>query len=228
MGADPAVTGLTRQWFDAVSRHKYSYHFTWLGLPVIQFPQDIVAMQEILWQTRPDLVIETGIARGGSLVLHASILELIGGPGRVLGIDVDIRPHNRQAIESHPLARRIDLLEGSSVDDRIMQQVRAAAAKAERVLVILDSLHTHDHVRRELDLYAPLVTRDSYLIVMDTCVEDMPADFFPDRPWGLGDNPKTALRDFLKTTDRFETDREVHDKLQITVAHEGYLRCVRA
>lgn len=227
MGRDTDLRDLSDRWFAAASRHEYSYHFTWLGLPVIQFPQDVVALQEIVWRVRPDVVVETGVARGGSLVLYASLLELLGGDGFVVGIDIDIRPHNRAALEAHPLFRRIRLVEGSSVAPGIVAHVRAMIADRRRVLVVLDSNHTHDHVRRELDLYAPLVTKGSYLVVLDTVIETMPADLCKDRPWGRGDNPRTAVRDFLASTDRFEVDVETETKLLVTVAPEGFLRCVR-
>ncbi|HET6765076.1 MAG TPA: cephalosporin hydroxylase family protein [Longimicrobiaceae bacterium] len=226
MGADAELTEASRAWFRAASRHEYSYHFTWMGRPIIQFPQDIVAMQEIIWRVRPDLIIETGIARGGSLVFYASMLQLLGNGGRVLGVDVDIRPHNREAIEAHPMHPHIDMLQGSSTDPEIVAQVRRAAEGAGTVLVLLDSNHTHAHVLRELELYAPLVTRGSYLVVFDTVVEVMPDDFVQDRPWRRGDNPMTAVRQFLAGTTRFEVDREIEDKLQLTVAPGGYLRCV--
>jgi cephalosporin hydroxylase len=190
-------------------------------------PQDIVAMQEIIWRVKPDLIIETGIAHGGSLIFYASMLELIGGGGRVIGIDVEIRAHNRSEIEKHPMAKRISMIEGSSTEPEIIQQVRGLADGCRRILVALDSNHSHDHVRRELELYSPLVTKDSYLVVFDTAVEDMPDNFFPDRPWKKGNNPKTAVWEFLKTTDRFVVDKETENKLLITVAPDGYLRCVK-
>lgn len=227
MGADAELQAASRDWFAKASKQEYSYHFRWLGLPIIQFPQDIVAMQEVIWSVQPDLVIETGIARGGSLILHASILQLIGGAGRVLGIDIDIRPHNRQAIEAHPLAKRITMLQGSSISEETLKQVSEFAAGAQRILVILDSNHTHEHVLRELELYSPLVKRGSYLVVMDTVVEDMPPGSFPDRPWDRGNNPKTAVWEFLKTNDRFVIDQAMHDKLQITVAPDGWLKCIK-
>lgn len=227
MSLDAAMRELSRAWFDAASRHEYSYHFTWLGRPIIQFPQDIVALQEILWRSRPDLVVETGIAHGGSLILSASILQLLGGDGRVVGVDVEIRPHNRVEIESHPLASRITMIEGSSVDPAVVARVSGLAKACGRVLVILDSNHTHEHVLRELELYAPLVTKGSYLLVFDTVIEEMPAEAFPNRPWSRGNNPGTALHEFLAGTDRFEVDREIQDKLLITVAPGGYLRCVK-
>jgi cephalosporin hydroxylase len=227
MGSSDELRQATKIWFEVASRHEYSYHFSWLGRPIIQFPQDMVAIQEIIWSTRPNLIIETGVARGGSLILNASILHLLGGDGRVLGIDIDIRAHNRDAIEAHPMHSRIDLLEGSSVDDAVLEEVRRSAAAVERVMVILDSNHTHEHVLRELELYSPLVTQGCYLVVMDTVIEDMPSSFSDDRPWDVGDNPKTAVHEFLRTTDRFELDRNIQDKLVITVAPDGYLKCTR-
>jgi len=225
MASDPEVRRLGSELFDKVNEYRYSYNFTWLGRPVIQFPQDLVAMQEVIWRARPQVIVETGIAHGGSLIFTASMLEILG-EGKVVGVDIDIRAHNRVAIEEHPMARRIEMIEGSSVDRAIVEQVRSAIGGAERVLVILDSNHTHEHVLAELQLYAPLVTEGSYLIVMDTVVEDMPADAFPDRPWGTGDNPMTAMREFLAGTDRFEIDQEISDKLVLTVAPSGYLRCL--
>jgi cephalosporin hydroxylase len=227
MAGDPALYRATREWFDAANRHEYSYHFRWLGRPIIQYPQDLVAMQELIWSVRPDVIIETGIAHGGSLIFHASILELIGGGGRVLGIDIDIREHNRAEIERHPMYRRITMIQGSSTDPAIVEQARAFAEGAERVLVVLDSNHTHEHVLRELELYSPLVTRGSYLVVFDTVIEDLPESAFPDRPWGKGNSPKTAVHEFLGANDRFEIDAEIHHKLQITVAPDGYLRCTK-
>jgi len=208
-------------------RYDYSYNFTWLGRPIIQFPQDIVALQEIIWRVRPDLIVETGIAHGGSLIFSASMLELLGGDGQALGIEIELRPQNRAEIEKHPLFKRIKIIDGSSIDESVAAQVRRAAAGKRQVLVILDSNHTHDHVREELRLYSPLVTKGSYLVVFDTVVEDMPDDFFPNRPWGRGNNPKTAVREFLKTNDRFEIDKDIEGKLLMTVAPDGYLRCVK-
>lgn len=207
--------------------YRYSYNFTWMGRPIIQFPQDMVAMQEIIWRVQPDLIIETGIAHGGSLVYYASMLELIGGDGLVLGIDVDIREHNRAAIETHPMFKRIQMIQGSSIDETVVSQVAAVVRKHKRVLVTLDSNHTHEHVRRELDLYSPFVTSGSYMVVFDTVVEDMPKSLFPDRPWGPGNNPKTAVWDFLKHNNRFEIDHDVESKLLLTVAPDGYLKCVK-
>ena len=215
------------RWVERTGRHRYSYNFTWMGRPIIQLPQDIVAAQEIIWRVKPELIIETGIAHGGSLIFSASMLHLLGGRGQVVGIDVEIRPHNRVEIEKHPTAGRITMIEGSSIAPDVVAQVRAIAEGRSPVLLILDSNHTHDHVLRELELYSPLVTSGSYLIVFDTAIEHMPEDFFPDRPWGKGNNPMTAVRAFLQETDRFEIDREMQNKLLITVAPEGYLRCIK-
>jgi cephalosporin hydroxylase len=223
---DSSIHGLSNIWLREVIRYKYTYNFTWMGLPIIQLPQDVFAMQEIIWRVKPDLIIETGIAHGGSLIFSSSMLELIGGEGQVLGIDVDIRQHNRVEIEKHPMFKRITMIEGSSIDKEIVKQVYNFAQDKRRVLVVLDSNHTHDHVLKELELYSPLVTKDSYLVVFDTAVEDMPEDFFPDRPWGKGDNPKTAVWEFLKTNKRFEIDKNMEAKLLITAAPDGYLKCV--
>ena len=227
MAADPELAALAHELFLKSAEYKYSYNFSWLGRPIIQYPQDIIATQEIIWQVKPAVIIETGIAHGGSLIFYASMLELLGGDGQVLGIDIDIRAHNRVEIERHPLSNRITMLQGSSIDDQIVQQVHAFARDKQPALVVLDSNHTHDHVSKELEFYAPLVTKGSYLIVFDTVVEDMPDHFFPDRPWGRGNNPKTAVQAFLADNDRFEVDREIEGKLLVTVAPGGYLKCVK-
>jgi cephalosporin hydroxylase len=225
--ADGDIQALSRAWLTAITRHKYTYNFTWLGRPVIQLPQDLLAVQEIVWQVRPDLILETGIAHGGSLIHSASLLELLGGDGLVVGVDVDIRAHNRREIEAHPLAKRIRLIEGSSIDASVAAAVRALTQGRQRVLVMLDSDHTHAHVLRELEVYAPLVTRDSYLIVFDTLIEDLPSELFAGRRWGKGNNPKTAVWQFLETTKRFEIDTRIAGKLLLTCAPDGFLRCVR-
>ena len=227
IGADTRLYALTREWFERSSRHEYPYHFTWMGLPIIQFPQDIVAMQEIIWRVKPDLIVETGVARGGSVVFYASLLELAGGNGQVIGIDVDIRAPNRTAIEASSVCKRITLIEGSSIEPSVVARVHAAAAKASRVLVSLDSNHTHAHVLAEMQAYAPCVTRDSYLVVFDTSIEHLPADVLGDRPWAPGDSPASAVREFLATSDRFVIDTEIDHKLLITEAPGGYLKCVK-
>ena len=228
MAEDASFSELTAEWFLGSVRHRYSYNFSWMGRPIIQYPQDIVAMQELIWESRPDVIVETGIARGGSLVFYASMLELLGGDGRVVGVDIDIRSHNRRAIEGHPMARRIDMIEGSSVDPEVAATVGRLAATHDRVMVVLDSHHTHEHVTRELDLYSSLVKPDGYLVVFDTVIESMPAGSFPDRDWDVGDNPATAVRAFLERNDRFVVDRRMDMKLGISVALGGYLRCVKA
>lgn len=239
LGADSGLRELSLQWNIATARYKYTYNFTSLGRPIIQFPQDMVAIQELIWQVKPDLVIETGIAHGGSLILSASMLALLdyaeaveagtvldprATRRRVLGLDIDIRAHNRAAIEAHPLAHRIDMIQGSSLDPGIIAQVHRIAAGHERVLILLDSNHTHDHVIAELEAYAPLVTPGSYCVVFDTVIEDLPKEMFPDRPWGPGNNPKTAVHLWLKNHPEFEIDGTIPNKLLITVAPDGYLK----
>jgi len=224
---DDEAHSLSLRWLEHVSRLKYSYNFTWLGRPIIQFPQDIIALQELIWQIKPDLIIETGIAHGGSLILSASMLELLGGTGQVLGIDIDIREHNRVEIEAHPMSKRITMIQGSSTDPDVAQKIYTFAKDRKRILVVLDSMHTHEHVSKELELYSPLVSSGSYLVVFDTIIEDLPDDFFPDRPWRKGNNPKTAVWEFLKKNDRFVIDKDLENKLLITVAPNGYLRCIK-
>jgi cephalosporin hydroxylase len=212
---------------------RYSYNFHWMGRPIIQYPQDIIAMQEIIWSIKPDLIIETGIAHGGSLIFSASMLELnatCGGPqdAGVLGLDIDIRAHNRKEIEAHPMAKRISMIQGSSVDPEIIERVKAKAARSDCVLVCLDSNHTHDHVLAELKAYAPLTSVGSYCVVFDTIIEDVPDEMFPDRPWGPGNNPRTAVREYLKTHPEFEIDKRIDHKLLISVAPDGFLKRVIA
>lgn len=218
---------------------KYSYNFHWMGRPIIQYPQDMVAMQEIIWARRPDLVIETGIAHGGSLILSASMLALLDmqdaietgtsfdprlSSRKVLGIDIDIRAHNRAAIEAHPMASRIEMIQGSSIAQEVIDQVKAFAKPYSRILICLDSNHTHDHVLAELEAYAPLTSVGSYCVVFDTVVEDLPSEAYPDRPWGKGDNPKTAVWKYLETHPEFEIDHSIDQKLMITVAPDGFLK----
>jgi cephalosporin hydroxylase len=218
---------ISRDFLLEAVKARYVYNFSWLGRPIIQLPQDIVAMQELIFQVRPDLIVETGIAHGGSLVFYSSMLDLVDVPeALVVGVDIDIRAHNRAALEEHPTFGRIRLIEGSSIDPAIVAQVGELARGRQRVLVTLDSNHTHEHVLRELELYSPLVTRDSYLVVFDTAVEWLPKELYPDRPWGPGDNPMSAVKQFLKTNRRFEIDRAIEQKLALTVAPSGYLRCV--
>lgn len=221
---------------------QYSYNFTSLGRPIIQYPQDMVAMQELIWSVRPDLIVEMGIAHGGSLILSASMLALLdytdavdasqpldprASKRRVLGVDIDVRSHNREAIEAHPMAHMIDMIQGSSIEPDIVVQVHKYAEQYDRILVCLDSNHTHDHVLAELEAYAPLTSKDSYCVVFDTIIEDLPDDIYPDRPWGVGDNPKTAVWEYLKTHSEFEIDKAIDNKSLISVAPDGFLKRVR-
>jgi cephalosporin hydroxylase len=231
-GRNDALQASAAAFMHASTVPKYSYNFSWMGRPIIQYPQDMVAMQELIWQVQPELIIETGIAHGGSLIFSAAMLELnaaCGGPkdAQVLGVDIDIRAHNRKAIEEHPMARRITMIQGSSVAPDIIAKVQAKAAGKQRVLVCLDSNHMHEHVLAELHAYAPLTSVGSYCIVFDTVIEDMPAAMFPDRPWGPGNNPKTALWAYLKHHPEFQIDRQIDNKLLISVAPQGYLKRVR-
>jgi cephalosporin hydroxylase len=242
MAADKQLGHAARDLFNAMCSYKYSYHFAWQGRPIIQFPQDMIAMQELIWDIKPDLIIETGIAHGGSLIFSASMLALLDmydaiesqtkldpklSARKVLGIDIDIRPHNREAINKHPMASRIEMIEGSSIDADVIARVKEFASSFKRVLVCLDSNHTHDHVLQELRAYAPLASVGSYCVVFDTVIEDMPSDVFPDRPWSKGNNPKTAVWEFLGDHPEFVIDDEIHNKLVLTVAPDGYLKRIK-
>lgn len=229
MSSDHRLKKLTNLWFTKANNHEYSYHFSWLGRPIIQYPQDIVAMQEIIWAVKPDLIIETGIAHGGSLIFNASMLALLEAcklikKGRVIGIDIDIRKHNKAQIKKHPLANRIKMIQGSSIDESVIKKVGSYAKAFKNILVILDSNHTHEHVLAELNAYSQFVSKGSYCIVLDTIIEDMPVNSFPDRPWGKGNNPKTAVWKFLKGHKEFAIDKSIENKLLITVAPDGYLK----
>lgn len=230
-----ANTDLQQQsydWMAEANKSKYCYHFEWLGRPIIQYPQDIVGMQELIFKVQPDLIIETGIAHGGSLIFSSSMLELnalCGGPAdaEIVAVDIDIREHNKQAIEEHPMFKRITMIQGSSIDEAIVNQVKAHAEGKKKILVCLDSNHTHEHVLEELKAYAPLTSVDSYCVVFDTIVEHMPEDEYPNRPWGIGDNPLTAVHEYLESHDEFEIDKSIDSKLLITVAPDGFLKRVK-
>lgn len=210
------------------NKAKYSYNFSWMGRPIIAYPQDMIAMQEIIWDIKPDLIIETGIAHGGSLAYYASLLELIGEDGLVLGIDIDIRKYNKKLIEEHSMFKRIKMIEGDSTSESIANQVYDIAKSKKTILVCLDSNHTHDHVLKELKLYANLTSVGSYCVVFDTIVEDLPNDYMPGgRPWNPGNNPKTAVFEFLNTNDNFEIDKSIDNKLLISVAPDGYLKRIK-
>lgn len=225
--AEEELQSISRQWVEKSMEKNYVYNFSWMGRPIIQFPEDIIAMQEIIWTIKPDVIIETGIAHGGSIIFSASMLELLGGDRIVIGVDIDIREHNRNEIEKHPMAKRIKMIEGSSIDRSVVDQVKELCKGYNKIMVCLDSNHTHEHVLNELNFYAPLVSKGSYLIVLDTFVEDMPKQFFKNRPWDVANNPKTAVWEFLKTDDNFEIDKNIHNKLLITVAPDGYLKRIR-
>jgi cephalosporin hydroxylase len=228
LGNDQSLKSLGLKFLVETAPKKYTYNFSWMGRPIIALPQDMVAMQELIWEVKPDLIVETGVAHGGSIVYYASLLELIGGEGIVLGIDIDIRKHNRDLIEAHPMMKRIKLLEGSSSSDEIVAQVKEIASTKQRIMICLDSNPTHDHVYNELTLYAPLTTIGSYCIVFDTIVEDMPTDWdWGIRTWGVGNNPKTAVIAYLKENNNFEIDKSIDNKLLISVAPDGYLKRVK-
>jgi cephalosporin hydroxylase len=236
---DDAFKALSSQWLQMSMDKKYVYNYDWLGRPIIQYPQDMVAIQELVWTVRPDLIIETGIAHGGSLILSASMLAMLDmcdaietgatinprqSARKVIGIDIDIRPHNREAIEAHPMGSRIEMIQGSSIAPETVEKVRASALGYQTVMVFLDSMHTHDHVVSELDAYATMVTPGSYCVVFDTFVEDMPPQFFADRPWDVGNNPKTATREWLATHPDFSVDTRMESRLMVTVAPDGFLK----
>ena len=237
--SDKFFQQLSGSWLAESMARKYVYNFEWLGRPIIQYPQDMVAVQELVWRCRPDLIIETGIAHGGSLILSASLLALLemfeamekgteldlhNPKKKIIGIDIDIREHNRRAIEAHPLAGRIQMFEGSSIDSKMINQVHDAAGGFKNIMVFLDSMHTHDHVLAELNGYAPLVGSGSYCVVFDTYIENMIPGFFPNRPWDVGNNPMTAVKQWLADNEDFEVDTEMEVKLQVTVAPNGFLR----
>ncbi|ODN66036.1 cephalosporin hydroxylase family protein [Methylophaga muralis] len=223
-----------------IGKADYVYNFTWLGVPIIQIPQDLYALQEMIWKAKPDLIIEAGIAWGGTLIHSASMLAILEAcdeidKGHVLGIDVEIRPHNKAALANHPLSKKITMLEGSSIDDSIISQVKEFAKGYKRIMVCLDSNHTHEHVLAELEAYAPLVSQGSYCMVGDTVIEDAPDDMTSKRPWGKGNNPKTAVWAYLAKLENesvnaadgsrllFEMDKELENKLVLTGSPDGYL-----
>jgi cephalosporin hydroxylase len=220
---------LAYKWLKKSAIEKYCYNFKWMGIPIIQYPQDIVAMQEIIYDLKPDLIIETGIAHGGSIVFYASLLELnaiSGGPknAKIIGIDIDIRAHNLAKLETHSMFSRMELIEGSSVSDDIVKKVHSLSKDFNKVLLILDSNHTEEHVLSELMAYTELVSIGSYCVVFDTVIDDLPDSMHSDRPWGKGNNPKTAVFKFLADNSNFVIDSEIDEKIQISVAPSGYLK----
>jgi len=232
----------TNDFFVETVNQDYSYNFFWMGRPIIQYPQDIQMMQELIWNVKPDVIIETGIAHGGSLILSASILALLDlsdaslagqfvDPSkpkrRVIGVDIDIREHNRIAIEEHPMSPRIKMFEGSSINPAIVEKISAEVENGQKVLIFLDSNHTHDHVLEELKAYAPMVSVGSYCVVFDTLIENMPPEMYPNRSWGPGDNPMTAVNEYLRSNSDFEIDSSIDQKLLISVAPQGYLKKIK-
>ena len=230
MSEDKSLKKLSKKWFIDSNRYEYGKHFSWLGRPIIQFPQDIIGFQEIIWKIKPDLIIETGVARGGSLIFLASILELIG-KGNVLGVEIELRRHNENAIKKHPMYKRIKILKGSSIDPKIFEKVKEIAKNNKKILVILDSDHTKNHVLKELNLYSQFVSKDNYIIVCDTIIHDFPKNWFYshgiNRPWNKSNNPKTAVWKFLKQNNRFKIDKSIEDKLLITTSRDGFLKCIK-
>jgi cephalosporin hydroxylase len=225
MFKDKKLKEISEKWFLESFQYEYSYHFNWLGRPIIQYPQDMISIQEIIWKYKPDIIIETGIAHGGSLIFSASMLELIG-KGKVIGIDIDIREHNKKEIKKHPLYKRITMLEGSSIDKKIRDKV-IELSKNKKVIVFLDSNHTEKHVLKELEFYSPLVSKGGYIVVFDTIIEDLPEKFVRNRDWGKNNSPKSAVIKFLKKNDRFKIDKNLEKKLLVTAAKDGYLKCVK-
>jgi cephalosporin hydroxylase len=227
MSQDAELKQKSLDWMVHSDKYKYTYNFTWMGRPIIKYPQDIIAMQELIWQVQPDLIIETGIAHGGSIIFSASMMEMLGNDGKVIAVDIDIRKHNRDEIEKHPMMKRITMLEGSSIDEKIVKQIADYAKRFKKVMVVLDSNHSHEHVLRELELYTPLVSLNSYILLPDTFVEFFPKGYVTDRPWDVGNNPYTAMEAFLKTTDKFIKDEAITNKLLITEAlGGGYLKII--
>jgi cephalosporin hydroxylase len=225
MFKDKKLKETSEKWFLESYKHEYSYHFSWLGRPIIQYPQDMITIQEIIWDYKPDIIIETGIAHGGSLIFSASILELLG-KGEVIGIDIDIREHNKKEIEKHPLYKRITMLEGSSINKKIRDKV-FKLSKNKKVIIFLDSNHTEKHVLKELEFYSPLVTKGGYVVVFDTIIEDLPEKFVQNRDWGKNNNPKSAVNKFLKKNNKFKIDKNLEKKLLVTAAKDGYLKCIK-
>jgi cephalosporin hydroxylase len=227
MSQDEELKKMSLEWMLKADKYKYTYNFRWLGRPIIKFPNDIVIMQEIIWDVKPDLIIETGIAHGGSIIFSASILELLGGNGQLVAVDVDIRPHNRKEIEHHPMYKRITIFEGDSTSPEIVAKIRDIAQTKSKVMVFLDSLHTHEHVLKEMDLYGPMVSVGSYLVLPDTFIEFFPKGYYANRPWDVGNNPFTALQEFMARNDDFIIDRERSAKLMITEGFDGYLKRIK-
>jgi hypothetical protein len=228
MGSDQELRQKSIDWMIHADRYKYTYNYSWMGRPIIKFPNDMVIQQELMWELKPDLVIETGIAHGGSIIFTASMMEMMNIDGEVVGIDVDIRPHNRTKIEAHPMMKRITMYEGDSVSDAMVEKVRVHTNGKKCVMVILDSLHSHAHVYKELRSYAPMTTLGSYCILPDTFIEFFPKGYYSEtRPWDVGNNPHSAMKQYISETDNFEIDHARTDKAMITETIDGYLKRVK-
>jgi cephalosporin hydroxylase len=213
----------------AADKYRYAYLWTWMGVPIIQLPADVMATQEVIFATKPDIIIETGVARGGSVIFMASMLELTG-KGKVIGIDIDMRAHNRDTIAKHPMGKRVCLIEGSSDDTATLAQVRAQIPPGASVMAVLDSDHSRDHVLSELRAYAPMVTEGQFLVVADTVVGHIERKHAitenRSRTWLQGDDPLSAVKTFLEESKRFEVDPVVNGKLIFSSSPGGYLRCI--
>jgi cephalosporin hydroxylase len=225
MGNDKELRQKSLDWMLHADKYKYTYNYSWMGRPIIKYPNDILILQEMIWNLKPDYIVETGIAHGGSIIFSASMLELLGH-GEVIAVDIDIRQHNREEIEKHPMAKRITMIEGSSIDPEIVNAIKEKV-KGKKVLVCLDSNHTHDHVLEELRMYADMVNVGSYIVCPDTFVEFFPKGYCDDRPWDVGNNPMTALIAFLKENDDFIIDKDIDNKLMITEGFDGYLKRIK-
>jgi cephalosporin hydroxylase len=225
MGNDKELRQKSLDWMLHADKYKYTYNYSWMGRPIIKYPNDILILQEMIWNLKPDYIVETGIAHGGSIIFSSSMLELLGH-GEVIAVDIDIRQHNREEIEKHPMAKRITMIEGSSVDPIIVNSIKEKV-KGKKVLVCLDSNHTHEHVLEELRMYADMVNVGSYIVCPDTFVEYFPKGYCDDRPWDVGNNPMTALIAFLKEDDRFIIDKDIDNKLMITEGFDGYLKRIK-
>jgi cephalosporin hydroxylase len=226
MGRDVDVFQQSLKLITALDAYGYSYLWSWMGVPIIQMPADVMATQEVIWATKPDIIIETGVARGGSVLFMASLLEIIG-KGKVIGVDIDIRAHNREAIETHPMSKRVVLLEGGSVDEVTLARVRAEIPDGASVMVVLDSDHSRQHVLAECRAYGPMVTPGCYMVVADTVVGHVTEENAPrkrSKVWFKGDEPLSALQDYMSETNRFEVDEALNGKLVMSSSPGGYVR----
>jgi len=228
MGMDVDLRKKSLEWMLHADKYKYTYNYSWMGRPIVKYPNDMLIQQELMWMLKPDLIIETGIAHGGSIIFSASMQKMMGIDGEVVGIDIDIRPHNRKLIEEHPMYKNITMFEGNSTDKNFIKKIEEHVTGKKTVMVILDSLHSHQHVYLELQLYSKFVTLGSYCILPDTFIEFFPKGYYSkNRPWDVGDNPYTAMKQFINETDEFEVDKSLTNKAMITETIDGYLKRVK-